>query len=158
MVNTRAKSRFLGLWNWSQSLSLANSAILFFSSSRVTPSASTISSLSLGFKRGGLHSTKWSKPATFFLLFFSWLRGEDDGSVLERGWGVFLLRKATATLDCRFHGEDWVASSACMTATCLEVLSLSPVPLPVPGFGRGGHPAALGNYKKFWPLMEILIE
>lgn len=38
-ANTRAKSRFLGLWNCSQFLSFANSVIFFFRSSRVTLSS-----------------------------------------------------------------------------------------------------------------------
>lgn len=39
-AQTRAKSKFLGLWNWSQFLSLENSAIFVLSRSRVTLSAS----------------------------------------------------------------------------------------------------------------------
>lgn len=40
ILHTRAKRRFLGLWNCSQFLSLANSAIFFLRRSRVTLSAS----------------------------------------------------------------------------------------------------------------------
>ena len=40
-LHTRAKRRFLGLWNCSQSLSLANSTIFFLRRSRVTLSASS---------------------------------------------------------------------------------------------------------------------
>ena len=89
---TRAKRRFLGLWNWSQSLSLAKSAIFLLSSSRVTPSSSSPSlsvtllliffslSISLSLGNGNLYGETNPRDKTlpkkveYFFCFYRWRR------------------------------------------------------------------------------------